>query len=149
MISVPDICRAMVPVLERIDGLTVAFPKPDRIRQSPTAVILWGSANQATTIDHTSGFEAWSASISVQVLVDHRDATPREVERIYDLITPINDLFSVGVYHDGPAPLDGLCDRCLMVDCNPEWLVPYGNQWCYGANLTFEVQFTRVPGESS
>ncbi|MGB3329152.1 MAG: hypothetical protein WBA46_09380 [Thermomicrobiales bacterium] len=146
MSTVPAICKAMVPVLQTLPGLTVAYPKPDRITRSPTAVILWGAATQPTTIDHTSGVEMWTALVSVQVLVDHRDATPTEVERIYDLITPIADLFSVGVYQDGPAPLDGLCDRCLMVAVEPEWLVPYGNQWCYGANLTFEIQFTRVPG---
>jgi hypothetical protein len=136
----------MVPVLETIPGLTVAYPKPERISQSPTAVILWGSGTEPTSIDYTAGLELWTAYVSVQVLVDHRDATPMEVERIYGLITPISDLFSVGVYQDGPAALDGLCDRCLMVSTNPEWVVPYGNQWCYGATLTFEIQFTRVPG---
>lgn len=147
--DVPAVCRAMVPVMEQIDGLTAAYPKPVKIEHSPTVVILWGARGDATRIEYTAGMEMWTAYVTAQLLVDHRDVTPREVERIYGLITQISDLFSVGIYQDGPAPLDGLCDRCLMVAAEPEWEIPYGAQKCYGASLTFEIQFTRVPGEPS
>lgn len=146
MTNVPAICRAMKTVLETIPGLTVAYPKPERISQSPTAVILWGSQGQPTTIEHSAGMQDWTAIVTVQLLVDHRDATPTEVERIYGLVTPIGDAFAIGDYGGVPTAMDGLCGHCLLVSVDPEWQVPYGGVFCYGANLTFEIGFTRTPG---
>ena len=101
--DVPAICRAMKTVLETIPGLTVAYPKPERINQSPTAVIVWGAFRTPTTIDFSAGMQDWAATVTVQVLVDHREATPVEVERIYELITPIGDAFAVGDYGEDPG----------------------------------------------
>lgn len=145
--NVPAVCRAVKEMLGEVDGVAIAFyPKPNRIEQSVTAVVLWGARINATTIEHSAGDQQWLAYITVQLLIPAKGDTPREIAKLHNIVTLIADAFGIGDYGEVPGPLDGLCDHCLLVGVEGELAIPYGGDWCYGANLTFEAAFTRTPG---
>lgn len=146
MVTVPDVIRAMRPVIAAVSGVNAAhYPAPQTVKQGPDVVLYWGG-NATTTITQEMTRRLWQPVVRAQIITPLRGNTPAEFARIDDLITPIVDAFDAGTPTQVMPSLGGAVDRCQVVEILGSLLIDYAGHQFYGAEIYWSIKFHRRAG---